>query len=472
MEHNEAQHGLFLYDSTLRVPLIFSCPEVCPAGLRIPRQVGLVDVAPTVLALVGIRTPGSFQGTNLAPFFDGLDPGLPDLTYCETLRPRLSYGWSDLEGVRTEEWKYIRAPRPELYDLVKDGRETENLAGSEETAGTERRMAARLDSLARALTDRAQARAAELPRDEATRERLASLGYLAGMGSPPGADAQTLPDPKDEMDAFNRRQLASYYSRVGSALLRAGQAPAAIAALTRALEIEPASPVRHSNLGTAYVQNEEPEKAIAAYREALRLDPRHTPAGTGLATLYEMRGDTLSAISTYRKVLEAVPDAEPAIVGLSMLELRRGRPQTAADLLRQKIRTHPDNATFLSILVEALRQMEAYGEAAVHLERLTVLQPLNPDPPFFLASTLVRLDRREEAIRWYRRAIELDPSLSDAYYNIACIYSLQDQKARAIEWLRLALDHGFTDFRHMRQDRDLESLRGDPAFESLFPSGA
>ncbi len=466
MEHNEGQHGLLIYDSTLRVPLIFNCPGVCPAGLRIPDQVCLVDVAPSILSLVGVEMPEAFQGADLRPFFEGRTPDGVGEMYCETYRPRLSYGWSDLAGIRKDGWKYIRAPKPELYHLVEDPGETSNLAGS--GLPIEESLAKRLDELLSSFPTDERYRAPETPRDEATRERLESLGYLAGMRDTPEIEAEVLPNPKDEMEAFNLRQLASHKTRVAWNLLEAGNSEDALAALRRAVELEPQSPVRHANLGTAYARLERIPEAIGAFEEALRIDPGYDVAHLGLARAHAFGGDADAVLRAYRAALAASPGLEEAVLGIVDLETARGRPERARVVLEEALRGDPDNTTFLSHLIQVLRDTGNAEESIVHLERLAALQPLNPDPPFYLAHTLARMGKPDEALRWYGRAVELDPAAVDAYYNIACIHARMNRKDEAIDWLAKAVEHGFTDLSYMKTDPDLESLHAESRFQSLF----
>jgi len=249
-EHNEAQHGLLIYDSTLRVPLVFFCPDVCPPGVRVSGAVSLVDIAPTVLQLLGVECPEPFQGVDLsACFCDGNVPARP--LYCETYRPRLSYGWSELLGIRTENWKYIRAPEPELYDLAQDGGEVVNLAGSGH--GKEKELAEALEDFLRSLPVDDRFLPAEIPRDDITRERLESLGYMAGMSDAAPERDGPLPDPKYEMEAFNRRQVAKFQARLGKNLLTAGDLTKGIEAYESALETDPENPLWYTILAGAYL---------------------------------------------------------------------------------------------------------------------------------------------------------------------------------------------------------------------------
>ena len=184
-EHGEESHSLFVYDTTLRVPLILRGTGL-PAGVR-------------VKGAVGARGPGGHAwptsrdrgrpARRLAPAAVDDGPRLlaPPL-YAETLAPALDFGWSDLRAWRDGRYKYIRAPRPELYDLVADPGEEHDLAAREP---------ARVQSMARALDAAfprlAKGRASRVLDAEAA-ERLRALGYVQGPGGR-GSGA----DPKDKV---------------------------------------------------------------------------------------------------------------------------------------------------------------------------------------------------------------------------------------------------------------------------------
>lgn len=189
-EHEEATHGMFLYESTLRVPFLLSCPGLF-TGPSVAREqlAGLVDVAPTVRSLFGLPAAAS----------DGLDLLQPEAPrtralYLETLHPYHSAGWSPLYGLRTPEEKLIRAPVPELYDLAADPRELRNLYARSRSAERLERELSALQELWADAPDRSR----ELDAEE--RERLASLGYVSSAGDPV---RRTLADPKSMMGLFN-----------------------------------------------------------------------------------------------------------------------------------------------------------------------------------------------------------------------------------------------------------------------------
>ncbi len=115
----ESGHGVFLYDDTLRVPLIFFAENNLPRGKVVRARVRLIDIFPSIMDMLGLPKPGPVQGTSLIPYIEGRQRG--DLeSYIETFYPRENFGWSELIGLVRGDWKYIRAPKPELYDLKSD----------------------------------------------------------------------------------------------------------------------------------------------------------------------------------------------------------------------------------------------------------------------------------------------------------------------------------------------------------------
>src|SRR4029077_19540668 len=120
--HGEAGHGIFLYQATQRVPLIISGPGLAP-GTTVSATVGLVDVAPTMLDLLKLPALGETDGRSLVPLLHGARP--PGGEYeMSSLYPSFAYGWAPLHALCAGPYKYVAAPRPELYELPTDPRET------------------------------------------------------------------------------------------------------------------------------------------------------------------------------------------------------------------------------------------------------------------------------------------------------------------------------------------------------------
>ena len=190
-------HGFFAYQTTLRVPFLVRGPGI-PPGRRLERTLRLVDVFPTVLELAGLAHPAelALSGRSLAAALRGAPEPDEPTTYAETLVPLLQFGWSDLRVIREGRFKYIQAPRPELYDLREDPGERRDLAREKGSQAAAMRAA-----LARVLDRERQVRreGTAAPADEVI-EKLGALGYIGAGG--PAETATPGADPKDKVEEF------------------------------------------------------------------------------------------------------------------------------------------------------------------------------------------------------------------------------------------------------------------------------
>ena len=200
-DHGEQAHGVFIYESVLRVPLIIRTPAVSPR--RIGGVVRLTDVMPTVLDLLGIPAP-RMDGVSLVDLLTGRRSTLDLEAYSESEYPR-RLGWSPLRALRDGRFKLIDAPRPELYDLERDPFEERNVYAERPT--TAAAMIQRLQVLARSLSptdSQAPEKPAVLP--SPLIEDLAALGYVGSRPPRAHATSESLPDPKDCIGLFNALQ--------------------------------------------------------------------------------------------------------------------------------------------------------------------------------------------------------------------------------------------------------------------------
>jgi len=172
-DHSESEHGYYIYDYAVRVPLIVRFPKVGPG--RIAAQVRTIDIAPTIVdAVHGAGTqPAHFEGLSLLPLIEGTKESTPRYAYSESVATRLQYGWSALYSLRTNDYKFISAPRSELYDLRADPNETQNKLDENRRAATALR-----DELqrVRATSEKDAPKTQEANLDAETMRNLASLG--------------------------------------------------------------------------------------------------------------------------------------------------------------------------------------------------------------------------------------------------------------------------------------------------------
>ena len=193
-EHNEKNHCIFVYDSTLRVPMIVSAPNL--TSKVIPQPVGIIDIAPTILELAGLEELEKADGISLVDAIESGEAEIRDL-YFESRYAEFRFGWAPLKGIRRNNMKYIDAPRPEVYDLGNDPGELNNLYDENKN------LASQLDGVLTTIGDGLRTQS-ELS-DEAIR-KLANLGYVAAKVN----ENQTgpRPDPKDRIKIYDQFQSA------------------------------------------------------------------------------------------------------------------------------------------------------------------------------------------------------------------------------------------------------------------------
>ena len=170
-DHGEQEHGLFIYDEAIHVPLIIKQESNAGAGRRIPDIVQHIDLVPTILDLVKAPRVTNLRGRSLKPLLEGTGPLAPTTIYSEALYARYHFGWSELTALTDDRYRFINAPREELYDLGRDPHEQTNIAADRPQPRQALRSA--LDRLAGGATIPAPS---EVPAD--ARERLQTLGYV------------------------------------------------------------------------------------------------------------------------------------------------------------------------------------------------------------------------------------------------------------------------------------------------------
>ncbi len=309
--HGEESHGVFLYDETIHVPLLVKLPQNQNAGKRVRARASLVDIAPTILEIAGAPIPSQMQGQSLLRIAKS---NSDQPAYSASDFPQRAFGWSALEAWRAGKYLYIRAPRPELYDLTTDPGATHNLAQS--SKATLETLAAQLDGFDRRFSGADSAAGAELSSSEM--QKLASLGYV-GLQKAASATSTAASgvDPKDgiatankvlsaqrlleggkpeaavaslqpEMAGASKTYLAQYV--MGAALARQGKYPQAIERLRAAIELQPDSAWAHYEMGSCLLKSGDYKTAVIHLEIASSRLPDFAEARSLLAQAQEHLG--------------------------------------------------------------------------------------------------------------------------------------------------------------------------------------
>ena len=431
-EHGETLHGFFAYQSTLRVPFLMRGPGI-PAGTRVRSTVRLVDVFPTVLDLLGLPAPpeARVSGTSLASVLRGGSGPAEPVTYAESLVPLLHFGWSDLRVVREGRWKYIQAPRPELYDLASDPGERQNLASREAA-----RAAAMRQGLGRFLDGEREASARQ-PAAVSTDliEKLGALGYVGG-----GAPARTATpgaDPKDKVEEF---RFANEAIREGLLRLHAKDYPGSVARLKAVLRRGISSFEVHFYLARALRGLRRFAEAAGHFEEAARRAPAHGQAWEGLADSRAASGDTEGALLALRRGQQALPRDAGLRVAEARLLRGLGRRPEARAAYEAALPLAPNNARLRTQLGELLRDMDAPEDAIRRQREAVELEPTSASAWNSLGMTLGGAGRLPEAEKCFREALRLDPSDHRHAYNLGFALVRQGRPAEARPFLEKALE--------------------------------
>jgi arylsulfatase A-like enzyme/Tfp pilus assembly protein PilF len=440
-DHQEKWHGFFVYDSTIRVPLIVR-GEGLPAGLVVEGQASLVDLLPTTLALLDVEDPdrSSRDGRDLRPLI--VDPAAAGrAAYAESLVPLFNFGWSELRALRVDGYKYISAPRPELYDLGADPGERHDLAERDPDRTAE--LAAALDAMV-AGDDALEVAEGHVAADPETIERLRSLGYLSGSVRPAAGRRDV--DPKDRIVAYEafvegyeeateavrggrwaaaERQLRELDQAVpdqfliqhylGRAALGRGDPAAAIELLERSLTLSPSfySPT-FVELARAYAQSGQPQRAIELLADAVGLYPDNFAIRFNLGYHLQAAGRLDEALAAYLRAAELVPGYPQLLTNIAAIHLARGEPQEALDALREALDANPDDGRAWGNVGMILGGTGRFGEAEQAFRRAVALLPNEAPLHFNLGLALMRQGKNAEAIAALRRALELDPDMEPA----------------------------------------------------------
>lgn len=388
-DHGESFHGYFAYETTLRVPLIVRGPRVS-AGRVVESVVRTIDVAPTILAMLGAHSMSGVQGTSLAEAMQSNAPDLSLSAYAEALEGYYNFDLSPIRVLRTGSWKYALTPAPELYQLAEDPREERNRAADQADLAASLREQLRLFIAEAPPPPSADARAASL--NAAERARLESLGYVHGEAS---ADEGTTEldffepvgnDPKDFAQALD-----AYWQSFW--LLHAHDFAGAEVLLRKVVDAMPASPRAHSDLAFVLQSQNRDDEAVREYETAMQADP-----------------DSTYALRMYTGLL-----------------VHTKRWDKAEERLRQLIAMDPTNSDAWYNMGVTLLALNRTEESREHLLQAAALAPSDPRPLNAIGVLHTQMGDLPRAAEWFRKALGVDPSHRKSQRDLERILRMMGQ---------------------------------------------
>jgi arylsulfatase A-like enzyme/predicted Zn-dependent protease len=433
----ETGHGIFLYEETLRVPLILHNLATFPRSQVIESQVRLIDVAPTILEIIGLKNEVSgMTGQSLVARLRGKSGKDLD-SLVETFYPRENFGWAELVGLVSGRWKYIQSPRPELYDLKSDPGEKKDLAASSAGKAGELKKNLEQELLGLSAGGRSAGERTGLrPEDQ---ERLKSLGYV---NFTPAGRGRTLPAPKEKIPLLRLIQQAQDYelkdnyaeaekvyikvledvpdSPAGYVNLAIAQAiqskfDQAIGTLTEGLVRIPDSEILMVRLGHTYLVTGRSREALETMNKVLSLNPRNVDALTVCAGILDTEGRKDEARSYFERALAVEPESRFLRMGFAGNLASVGRLREAIEIYKKLIEDFPEEQAFYQYAGIAYSYLGEYGQAVSFLERGLAIQP-TPTGYFNLALAYDKSGKIREAVKYFK--LYLDNSRGESEIGI------------------------------------------------------
>jgi arylsulfatase A-like enzyme/Tfp pilus assembly protein PilF len=398
-EHGEKTHGFFIYNATLHVPVIIRLPGGA-AAKTVPELISLADLMPTVLQALKVDVPAQVQGRNLLPLMTPKNEEEARSLYAETFLPRLHFNWSELRAVETENYHFIDAPKPELYDLKKDPGEIQNLYPQKKAVAEE--MRAKLATLIREYSA-GQELAEKTGLDPALMERLKSLGYAGFSGGGTATITErNLPDPKDRI---------ATYELISDAIAASqhGEYAQSVEKLNAALKTEPTSVPAHYLQGLNYYRMGEFLKSVDEFQQVLKASPDYALAAFHLGLAYARAGQSDDAIATYKRALELDSSNFTAAYDLGVMYLQKNMTQEAAAAFLQSVTIADSYAPGHRALGQVLLSEGRVDEAIAELRKAAELVPQDSGTHAALAKALTAKGLTAEAQEEMRKAQEARP---------------------------------------------------------------
>jgi tetratricopeptide (TPR) repeat protein len=407
----------------MKVPLIFYAENHLPAGLVIKSRVRLIDLMPSVLDMLNVPVNKDVQGTSLLPYISGKKK--EDLSsYIETYFPRENYGWSELVGLVDGDWKYIRAPEEELYNLKADPEEMKNALGKDNKIASEKR--AKLEDAIARYSSGIKSEKKELTAEE--KEKLRSLGYLSqSTGAPQGP----LPDPKNMVEELRMNQQAEIHEFEGNY-------PEAAKVYEKILSLRPENPTNYVNLALTRAKMNQFDEAIRVLEQGVARIPGSEVLLSRLAHTYMVMGSLKKALDAWQVVLVINPHYFDALLASGWILDFTGKLEEARTYFEKALEVEPENRFLRKYCAENMAKRGKMREAIEVYERLKEDYPEDYEVFQDLGIAYGYAGDLSRSIENLKRAVALHPT-PIAYSNLAVASRKAGSIQEAVDYLRLYL---------------------------------
>ncbi len=429
-EHGEDSHGFFTYNSTLHVPFIMNLPGLIPSARRVEKNTTVVDIFPTVLKLCNISTGCTFDGKDLSDEIFGTASTEDSRSiYFESYLAYENFGWNKLQGIITDNYKFIKTTRNELYNIEQDWREEKNIIKLEEdkSAGMEELLALMLSDDAGSSSENVKALS------PAEMEKLKSLGYL-GAGTAFSGGNEILQDPKDMIKVLK-------YIKAGEFHFSERDWESTLKSFGKVLEVDENNVYALTMTGKTYANMGDIDKAEKYHLKALNVKPDFYTAMTNLAAVYSDNGKEKEALELCRKVLNANPCDPIALTAMGSAYEKQGNLDDAVNCYEKALGYDPYFQENMLKLGNLYSENGQYSNAEKILSEYLEMNPDDFRTKIAIGAVYFKVGLNTKTIEYFQNILKEKPNKLIAYYYIGLSNSELGNRQEARKYLKVFVEN-------------------------------
>ncbi len=426
-DHKEKTHGVFVYNSTLQVPLIIYQKELFREPKVIRQKARHIDIMPTILEILRVKIPKDVQGLSLIPLIKSPRQTRVDDSYFEALTPQLNRGWAPLQGILTDQFKYIDLPIEELYDLETDYGEKTNLAESKKSISDQSKK--KLKKLISKYSSKESGGVRKVREDVETLEKLRALGYIGGSTRPALKKTYTKEDdPKRLIDLDN-------LSHEAITVYLQGNPEKTIEIFTDVINRRPDMAITYSQLSFVYREVGQIDKAIEVLEKGAALGLNNQELMAKLGIYLQEREQMKRSIEILQSVIDKDPEHAEALNYLGIGYWRSGQYDKAIETFKALITLDRGYASAYNNLGSVYTSSKQYDLAVEQFKQAIKYDQRLAGPYNGLGVIYSRRGDYPSAIESWKKAVGLDDKQYDALYNLGILLTKLNRFEEAIEYL-------------------------------------
>jgi len=375
-----------------------------------------------------LSVPEDVQGRSLLHLIWDAQPQ-STMSYAEAYYAQYHYGSSRLLSLRTSDYKYIDAPKPELYALISDPHETKNVYESNKEKAQQMKSA--LLNFAEEKQQDAHMEPGAV--DAEVHEKLAALGYVGAFMKTTTEDPSKLPDPKDKTWLFNLIQDAQEASLDE-------KSEEAISLCKKILALDPGIVDAQFLMGNEYFRTKQYPLALEAFKKTLELKPDYDAAIINLANTYRRMGKMDEALAGFQHFLEKKPDNAQVLYLIGELYLAMDRPDDALDSFTKASAVEPNTSWIYNGIGVVYYKRNDYATAEQNFRKALQLNPETATAHFNLAQLYEKQGKMELAVEEYQQELVVAPKNVKAHFNLGRFYMKSGDIDSGIQQIQSAID--------------------------------